>query len=120
MKERKLVKVSSFFFRDLLKSIFISFLIIFIVDHFGAFKYENWAFENHFVTYESLFGNKVYSDTNIFTSNKSPIYGEVDSYLEKLPYYSYAVLLDFIPLIITIIIILSILIINRKYQFKIV
>jgi hypothetical protein len=120
MREIKIIKISSCFLHDLLKSIFISILVIFLIEHFGHFKYENWAFDNNFVSFETVFNNVVYSETNIFTSNKLPIYPEVESYSEKFPYYLFAVILDFIPLLITILVVLAIFRIRRNYRFKIV
>ena len=72
------------------------------------------------MTYETLFGNTVYSDANFFTSNNWPKYGEVESYFEKLPYYIYSISVDSIPLIIMTISLLILFIIKRKFTFKVI
>ena len=119
IKKKKEIKISSYFIKDLFKSVFISMILLFIINHFGEFKYENWVVGEHYVTYETLFGNKVYSDTNFLTSNNWPKFGEVETYFEKLPYYIYSIFVDFIPLAILIIILLLYFIIKRKFHFKI-
>ena len=119
MTEKKEIKINSLFLKDFFKSIFFSLILLFIINHFGEFKYENYGGAEHFVTYETLFGDKVYSDANFFTSNNWPKYGEVESYFEKLPYYIYSISVEFIPLIIMIISLLIIFTIKRKFTFKI-
>ena len=120
MTEKKEIKINSLFLKDVFKSVLYSLIILFVINHFGEFRYKDWVGVDYYVTYETKFGKTVYSDTNIFTSNKSPQYGEVETYFEKLPYYIYSTISDYITLPIFIILFLLILVISRKFDFKIV
>lgn len=106
---------------NFLKSIAISLIIIFILEHFGKIEYKNY-WHSQYAIYHTFFDGTVYSDTNFLTKNKSPTFGEVETYSELLPYRILATIYteeDFVAFLILTGIIWLIFIFKQYIRVKI-
>lgn len=107
---------------NLLKSIVISLIVIFILEHFGRIEYKNPRSDEYYVIYHTFFGGSVYSDTNFLTKNNYPKFGEVETYTELLPYRILATIYseeDFVAFLILTGIIWLIFIFKQYVRIKI-
>ena len=125
MENKKELKISKYLIKDIIKSFFFTLILFFVVEHFGEFQYHKpspyyeSSSSDYYVTYETLFENKIYSDSIFFTENKYPKIADIEKYFDKLPYYINAIFSDYIPFIICLIFLLLLRIIFRKYKFTI-
>ena len=123
MQKTVKIKVNKRLILNLIKSIFISIIIIFILQHFGRMEYSYPRSNSYYYAkYHTFFGGAIFSDTNFLTNNKSPEFGEIDSYFELLPYRILATIYseeDFKYLLILIGIIWSIFIFRQYIRIKV-
>jgi len=116
------LKINKRLLINLLKSVIISLILVFILEHFGRIEYERTGSYGHYAVYHTFFDGTVYSDTNFLTENKYPKFGEVETYKELLPYRILATIYseeDFIGFLIITAVIWLIFIFKQYVRIKI-
>lgn len=107
---------------NLFKSIIISLIVVFILEHFGSIEYSYPRTDSYGARYHTFFGGEIYADANFLTTNKNPQIGEVKSYFELLPYRILATIYseeDFLFLLLLTGIIWLIYIIKQYVRIKV-
>lgn len=109
--EKKELTINKKLIFDFFKSLIISIIIFFILNHFGNFLPQQGMWNGN--SYDKYYNFYTLFQNDIFIHDVV-----INSYQSKLPYYFQAVFVDFIQLIICTLIIFLIKVFLNKYKFK--
>ncbi|MRT17540.1 hypothetical protein F3C99_11300 [Vitellibacter sp. q18] len=128
MKKKQEINISVADARNILIAIFLPFILLFIIEHFGEFKYIGYGGVSisearvSSITFNTPFGNKIYEDlssNNVGYERQSNGNWVINGgYASKLPYYVKGLIKDIIYPIILMIILLSFVLLSLKYKLK--